>query len=82
MELYKELLINALDGQKIEVTFPNLKINAEKIVELKCYNALKQIKEVLEDESLEDKECFDRIERIICILEKEGTFAGIRHDFG
>lgn len=82
MELYKELLINALEKQKMEVTFPELKIDAEKIVELKCYDALRQIKEVLEDDSLEDKECFERIERIICILEKAGTSAGIRHDFG
>lgn len=81
MDLYKELLINALEKQKMEVVFPNIKIDAEKIVELKCYQALYQIKAIIEDPSLEDPECFEKIEQIICVLEQVGSDGGFRHDF-
>lgn len=81
MELYKELLINALQKQDIKITFPELKIDAEKIIELECYRALSQIKDILHDDALDDKECFERIERIVCVFEQScGTCCG-RHDF-
>lgn len=81
MELYKELLINALDSQRIEVTFPELKIDAKTIVELKSYDALRQIKQVIEDDSLKDDACFERIERIVCIFERTCGSLSSRHDF-
>ena len=82
MELYKELLIKVLEKQKVEVNFPNLEVDAKKIVELKSYQALMQIKEVIEDYSLEDDECFERIEKIICIFEDTCGSKSSRHDFG
>jgi len=81
MDLYKELLINALQKQDIHVTFPDLKISAEQIVELKCYRALKQIRDVLDDDTLNDKDCFEKIERIICVFEENSGRFGNRHDF-
>ncbi len=71
MELYKEILINVLEKQKTEVYFPDLKIDAKEIVELGCYKALREIKSVLENDSLEDEDCFKRIEQIVCIFEKK-----------
>ncbi len=81
MELYKEILINALEKQRAEVYFPDLKISANEIVELTCYKALKQIKEVLQDDSLDDAECFEKIEEIVCIFEKNCGGIAYRHDF-
>ncbi|WP_207670678.1 hypothetical protein [Clostridium sp. BSD2780061688st1 E8] len=47
-----------------------------------CYQALSQIKAVLEDDSLDDRECFMKIEKIVSIYEGLGSGCGNRHDFG
>ena len=52
------------------------------IIRDRCYRALCRIKEILEDETPEDPECFQKIEEIVCVLEELGADAGIRHDFG
>ena len=52
-----------------------------RIVELQCYQALRKIREILDDDTLEDKECFDRIEEIVCLYEAMGSDGGSRHDF-
>ena len=82
MELYKEILLNALYNEEIQISFPNLKVSPNEIVHLECYRALKKIKAILEDENLSDKECFMKIERIICVFEDMGSDGGTRHDFG
>ncbi|MBQ8869592.1 MAG: hypothetical protein IJ027_07810 [Oscillospiraceae bacterium] len=82
MELYKQILLNALYNEEMQITFPNLKTSPNEIVKLECYRTLKKIKAVLEDENLSDKECFMRIEKIICIYEDMGSDGGDRHDFG
>ena len=76
MELFTELLINALENGKIEVTFPDLKLDPAEIVELQSYAAL------LEDHTLDDPECFKKIEKIVQTLELLGSGGGTRHDFG
>lgn len=62
--------------------FPNLRIDVKEIVELTCYKALTEIKRILEDSTLDDKECFEKIEEIVCIFESLGSNGGSRHDFG
>jgi len=81
MELYKEILIQVLSKQDMQILFPNLNIDTTKIVESECYKALQKIKAVIEDDSLEDEECFMRVEKIICALEEIGSDGGLRHDF-
>ena len=81
MELYREILENILKQQKIEVSFPELTIDAAEIINLECYKALSQIKDVIYDDTLEDRECFQKIEEIICILESHGILGSTRHDF-
>lgn len=82
MELYKEILAKVFEETEIHVTFPQLSITAEKIVENKCYMMLNKILDILRDDSLSDPECFWRIDEIICLFEKEaGTGCGARHDF-
>ena len=68
MELYEEIL-------------ETIQLNAEKFVEMRCYQALQKIKTIIEDDSLNDRECFYKIEEIVCVLESIGSNGGFRHDF-
>ena len=81
MELYVEILARYLAQENARLVFPDLQLNAKEIVELQCYQALCQIQEIVRDDSLEDAECFERIERIICVFEQMGSDGGVRHDF-
>ena len=59
MKLFPEILRHALANEKAQVSFPGLtNTDAAKIIELECYQALRKIKTILEDDSLEDSECF------------------------
>ena len=82
MELYKEILAQTLSKQRMEIRFPDLHMDAAQIVELECYKALQTIKAIIEDDSLEDEACFQKIEDIVCIFEELGSSGGGRHDFG
>lgn len=80
MELYKEILSHALSYGEVKVTFPCEDISV--VTEGICYQALQKIKAIVQDQRLDDKECFDRIEEIVCVLESIGSGGGWRHDFG
>jgi len=82
MDLYRDILAKILSDGETVVAFPQLGAAADGAVELTCCKALCEIKAVLEDEALSDPECFERIERIVSILEKYGSGGGTRHDFG
>ena len=82
MELYKEILAHALSYGEVHITFPGQELNITQIVENECYQALQKIKAIIHDDSLEDAECFMKIEHIILTLEEIGSSGGIRHDFG
>ena len=82
MELFQEILVNVLKNQEVHVLFPNLIYDVNKIIETECYKALKKIKEIVEDDTLDDKECFAKIEEVVCTLEGIGSDGGNRHDFG
>lgn len=81
MQLWKEIFANLL-SQESEFRLSDLERKASEYAESECYNALLQIKAVLEDDRLEDTECFAKIEEIVCIFEELGSHAGNRHDFG
>lgn len=82
MDLYQEILISVLSKEKMQIIFPNLEINAKEIIEMESYKALQKIKEIIQDSSLDDKECFMKIEEIVCIFEALGGSVSNRHDFG
>lgn len=82
MDLYKEILANILSKERIDINFPNLTISAQKIVAIESYRALSQIKEIIEDDCLDDPECFMKIEEIVRVYETIGSGGGNRHDFG
>ena len=78
MLLFEEILLEKWKEHSICFTAES----CEKIVEQESYKALQKIKAVLEDDSLDDPECFMKIERIIRIFEEIGSDGGNRHDFG
>lgn len=82
MELYEEVLIKALSQQRMEVTFPDLRLDAQALVGEKCYRALEEIRDIIRDRSLTDPECYQKIEAIIRALEEVGSSGGVRHDWG
>ncbi len=83
MELLQEILCHVLADKKVQVSFSGLAdTEIIKIAELECYKALQKIKAILEDDSLEDSECFYRTPEIVCVFEDLSSGCGNRHDFG
>ncbi|MBQ8696656.1 MAG: hypothetical protein IJ519_02950 [Clostridia bacterium] len=79
--LLEELLLAAVRDGDVRV---NISFEAEdlvKIVNGKCYEILSEIQKIVRDDSLDDPECFKKVEEIICLFEREGLRAGSRHDF-
>lgn len=81
MELYADMLEKILRETDGKTKIGRVKINANKVIEKRLYKLLKEIKEILEREELDDKECFERIEDIVVAYEKLGSGCGLRHDF-
>ena len=80
MELYKEMIAGILVKQMVDKVLPELVLHEKDLVELVSYQTLVRIKGVLEDESLNDRECFEKIEEIIALFEGIGSGGGGRHD--
>ena len=79
MNLYGEILAEALEGHAVHVTIEGADV--QKIVETACYQALEQIQSILKDDDLDDPTCFQKIEKIIEVYEHLGGSIGSRHDF-
>lgn len=78
---YQELLMKLLSQYPMQISFPTLQQNPAQLVELRCFQALRQIKEMISDPTLSDTECFQRIEAIVFVLEELGSDGGAWHDF-
>lgn len=81
MQLYEEILLQAIRNSGEKIFSSNFIPELAEIVELVSYKALCKIKQIIQDESLSDKECFHQIEEIICVLEEIGSNGGDRHNF-
>lgn len=79
MNLYKDILLDLLINDSIKIFDNSTDLN--NIIEMKCYNTLKQIQMILKDDNLNDKECFQKIEAIVSMFEEIGSDCGCRHDF-
>lgn len=80
MEFYEEILIQLLKNDPKLCKQISSQLSC--LVEQTCYQTLKKIKAIIEDDSLDDPECFYKIEQIVCLLEELGSDGGNRHDFG
>ncbi len=81
-EFLRHMFVRALITGEIQVRFDGVGVTVGEIIEGKCYQALQEIREILDDHTLSDENCFARIEQIICVFEKLGSDGGSRHDFG
>ena len=79
MELWEQLL-SAARRKKIRQRASSEKAVKE-ILESSCYKLLTRIREILDDDALEDASCFMKIEAIVCAYESFGSNGGGRHDF-
>ena len=79
MNLFEIILTNAVEGCDFEML---TKQDIENLFKNECYIVLERIKSILEDDGLDDKECFEKIEKIVCLFEEIGSDCGTRHDFG
>ncbi len=80
MELWEEMARYVLrDGGAMQLPVQIENLNA--LLENECYKALKRIKEIVQDDTLDDPHCFWKIEEIVCELERIGSDGGGRHDF-
>lgn len=80
MELWRELLISGLQNENFKLDRIDDKTLKE-IVEGRSYQVLLQIKRTAEDKRLSDRDCFIKIEKIICVLEENKILCD-RYDFG
>ena len=81
-DFYRDLLAKLMESGRVEVIFPDMELLPEELVEMKCYSLLLKIRDIIHDESLDDPECYQKIEEIIRIFEATGSGGGVRHDFG
>lgn len=77
MELYEKILCEMIAHEII----PSLQLDAAALVEMKCYNTIQKIYEIVSDDVKTDEECFRKIEQIVCELDSLGIGGGGRHDF-
>ena len=80
MKLYYDVLAQLAIESRCQSCI--MRADYNRAVERTCFDALKKIKTVVEDDSMEDRECFRKIEEIVGILEEIGSDGGTRHDFG
>ena len=81
MELYEDILLYKLNNLQNIDQLADLLSNASSVITDECYQTLKKIKAVIEDDNLSDPECFAKIEQIIRLFEEIGSNGGNRHDF-
>ena len=83
MDFYESLLYNFSEKLRAAGT-PSDEEKQSLLAELMdsaACRTLEEIREVLDDERLDDQNCFQRIEEIVRLYEKLGSNGGSRHDF-
>ena len=81
MDLYEEVLSQILAEWLLFYVKDLRLLPLQNMVERRCYGALEKIRDAVKDDNLNDAECFERINDIICALEEIGIKTGTRHDF-
>lgn len=77
MELYKEMIYTEI-GMLMFEAFNNTEFDFIEIINSKSLQALQKIKTIINDDSLSD---FDCIEKIVRVFEDMGSDGGVRHNF-
>ena len=77
--MLQEIMFNVL-CKKMKVIIPEME-ELKELFQLECYKALREIKQIIDNQDLSDKDCFSQIEEIVCAFEKIGSYSEGRHDF-
>ena len=83
MELDTALLRQMEKSILLDTVYDERRISEEAMQALlreRCCAALSAIRRAL-DEDTDDRACFQKIEKIVCIFEAAGADGGARHDF-
>lgn len=80
MEVALNILAKLLIEHGAQVTISGGE-GLEQLLRERCCQALKEIRDVLDVGTLNDPDCFRRIEKIVEIYEALGAGGGSRHDF-
>ncbi len=80
MELYQEILSDIFSKNTIQIEIKNISGDIHEIIESNSYKLLKEIHDIIREDT-DDKECFEKIEKIILLFENMGSDCGGRHDF-
>lgn len=70
MELYQQMLADKLARNKLGISREQLRIDASSIIHDDCYQAIKEIKEVLETPAATENGCRIKIARIKRVLKE------------
>jgi len=81
-DLFADILTQAIATGEIQISCSGMDRTIAEVVEGECFQTIKKIKAIIDDDSLDDRDCFCKIEEIICALEGIGSNGGNRHDFG
>lgn len=85
MELYYEILAEALAECLIPYILRYIKdyknFSVDEMVKDRCYMALKDIRDIIRDDRLNDEQCIEKIDDILAILELNGINTSPRHDY-
>ena len=81
-DLFADILTQVIATGKMQISFSGMDCTVAEVVEGECFQTIKKIKAIIDDDSLDDRDCFYKIEEIICALESLGSNGGNRHDFG
>ena len=82
MNLYEQIICNILSREPAQIYFPQLRLDFTKLVQNSCCLAVMHIKEIIDDPTLDDPQCYRKIEEIIRVYEQLGSDGGFRHDKG
>ena len=65
MDLYKEILINILKDNDIEITFKGIEFDYNKLLENKSYVALNEIKKILANDTIDNANCLKKHKKLL-----------------
>lgn len=77
MDLYKEILVNFLVER---CAYPEKGLDAKELLSLECYQLIEKIRDILADDTMNDPECYRKIEALVTLYDHLGG-CGNRHDF-
>ena len=78
MDLHEQILCDTIARQVI----PSLRIDPAALVEMRCYQTIQKIYEIVSNEALDESQIFERVEEIVSALDDLGIGGGGCHDFG